>query len=348
MQQKKIKVGVIGLGVMGYVHLEVYRDMPDVEVVAVADMDPGRFNNRPRMEGNIEGDTQSPMDLSAVRQYHDGYDLIRDPSIDLVDVCVQTSAHVGLAKAVLASGKHLLLEKPIARTYQDALEIVESAKNAKGYALPAHCIRFWPGWSWLKETVLEETYGKVLSGNFGRLISHPKGEYYQNGELNGGAILDLHIHDTDFIHYCFGVPDAVFSRGYSKNTTEVDHLITQYIYNDPDKPKQISAEGGWAMAEGYQFEMKYQINFEQATVSYTFDGESHVTIYQDGKDPKVQKFGDGMGYEFEIKYLIDCIRNNRPPEKATLEHAAISLGIIEAENRSVNTGNLAEINLTLA
>ena len=126
-------------------------------------------------------------------------------------------------------------------------------------------MRFWPGWTWLREAIQDGRFGKVYAANFRRLVNHPGGPFYSDGARCGGAALDLHIHDTDFVQFCFGMPKAVTSFGYSKITNEPDHLITHYQYDDVP---MVIAEGSWAMADGYVFNMGFTVNFENATAVY--------------------------------------------------------------------------------
>jgi len=232
----------------------------------------------------------------------------------------------------------------LARTFEEAKEVVEAAKNSKQVSMSAMCIRFWPGWKWLKETIDAKTYGSLLSVNFTRLASHPGGDFYKSGEQCGGALLDLHVHDTDFVNFCFGMPDAVFSRGYSKISGETDHVITQYIYNDDSKPRQVTAEGGWAMSEGYDFRMLYTANFENATVTYSFDGEDQITVFQEGQEePEKITVESGMGYEHEIRHLVKAIQEGQPADIEAFEQAANSIAIVEAEKESIRTGNAVSL-----
>ena len=223
-----INVGVIGLGMMGLTHLDVYSKLEGVEVFAIADKDRDRLHGKAQAAGNIEGQAQGGFDFEAVQKYEDAEKLIHHKKIDVVDICLPTHLHLIFARKVLRAGKHVLIEKPLARTAADAKKLVRSAQSAKGLAMPAMCMRFWPGWTWLKKAVSEGTYGKVLSATFRRVAEHPGGPFYERGELCGGAVLDVHIHDTDFVQFLFGVPEAVSSVGYSKLTGEVDHLVTQY------------------------------------------------------------------------------------------------------------------------
>ena len=329
-----INVGVIGLGMMGATHLDVYARRADVRVVAVADPREELRTGKAKATGNIEGQAQGGVDLSKAKGYAEGLDLIADTEVQLVDVCLPTPLHRQYAEAALAAGKHLLLEKPLARTSADAHAIAHAADNARGIAMPAMCMRFWPGWVWLKDAVNSGRYGRVLSAHFRRLASHPGGRFYADGDACGGGILDLHIHDTDFVQHLFGMPEAVYTRGYCQPTSEPDHVLTQYLY--PGGP-MVSAEGGWTMAPGFGFQMQYTVNFQDATALFDVGATPVLRLTQGGHTINVE-VPMGMGYEHEIAYLLACIANNRRPETVTLRDAARSIAIVEAETRSLRTG----------
>lgn len=334
-----INVGVIGLGMMGLTHLDAYAKRKDVRVVAVSDKDPKRLSGEVRAAGNVDGQAQGGFDLSTAKKYTEGVDLIKDKEIDVVDICLPTHMHVDFALMALKKGKHVLVEKPLARTAKDANKLAKAAAKAKGLSMCAMCMRFWPGWAWLKDAVNDGRYGKVLAAQFRRVAAHPGGFFYSNGELSGGAILDLHIHDTDFVHFLFGVPIAVESRGYSSVTTAIDHVSTHYIY---DHIPLVVAEGGWAMAPKFSFKMAYTVNFERATANYEM-GANPLTIYEPGKEPKVVELDPRMGYDLEIDYFINCINNNQKPATVTLDDAAKTIAIIEAEEKSVRTGKQVKV-----
>jgi predicted dehydrogenase len=134
--------------------------------------------------------------------------------------------------AALKAGKHVLCEKPLARTSVAAREILRVQQTAKGFLMPAMCMRFWPGWSWLKEVVEKQTYGKVLVARFRRLSEMPgwskQGTYTGSTDL-GGALFDLHIHDTDFVQFLFGKPQSVFSTGVTGPGGTINQVVTQYL-----------------------------------------------------------------------------------------------------------------------
>lgn len=329
-----INVGVLGLGMMGLTRLDVYAKRTDVCVVAISDKMPDRLEGKTRAAGNVKGQAQGAFDMSSVRKYAEGMDLIADKDVQVVDVCLPTPMHVEYGLAALNAGKHLLIEKPLARTHADAMRLVEAAEKARGFSMVALCLRFWPGWDWLKEAVANKTYGKVLAASFRRVAQHPGGAFYRDGAASGGAALDLHIHDTDVVNWVFGRPKSVSTLGYTKITGELDHLITRYHYDDIPI---VTAEGSWCMADGFGFNMQYTVNFERATAVYDFSAKEPLTIYEGGKS-SAATLDSEMGYALEIAYFLDCIRKSRRPEKVTLRDGAEAIRIVEAEVQSARSG----------
>jgi predicted dehydrogenase len=334
---KKLKVGVIGLGSMGSTHLDIYSQISEVEVVAVADPKKNRLDGSSKAEGNIGGQAQGSVVGFEAKKYLDGMDLIDDPDIELVDICVGTNLHFVFVEAALAKGKHVLVEKPLARTYDEAKKIVELALNSSTNIMSAMCLRYWPAWVWLKKVIDNKKYGRCLSLTCKRQTSHPPGTFYSNDDECGGALLDLHVHDTDFINYCFGMPKAVFSQGYKGPSGGIDHVATHYIYDQSQNAPLVTAEGTWTMQEGYGFNMSYTANFEKATACYLLDDEETLTLFRSSYEPEIIKLDEGMGYEFEIRSFVDEILRGEKSDMTLLNQAAKSIAIIEAEQVSIRS-----------
>lgn len=341
-----IKVGVIGIGMMGSTHLDIYARNPLADVIAVSDIDPERLSGRAQAKGNIEGQAQSKFDLSSARQYDEGMKLIRDPDVELVDICLPTPLHLKYARAALRAGKHVMVEKPVARTARQAKKMAELVAEAaaKGqFAMPGMCMRFWPGWDWLKKEVVEgQRYGRLLAAHFRRVSAHPNmdSDFYTSGDECGGAILDLHVHDTDFVHWCFGIPKAVTSHGYSKITNAIDHVFTRYDFGEAGP--LVTAEGTWAMADGFPFTMQFTVNCEHATIVFDAAATPALQVYQEGRAEAIP-LAEGMGYLHEINYYLNCIKRGVPPQIVTIEDAARSVQIVEAEIKSIRTGRAVRI-----
>ncbi len=328
-----IQVGLIGLGMMGNTHLDVYASHPGARVVAISDIDPERLSGRTRAQGNIVGQAQGKFDLSQARRYDEGMKLIRDREVELVDICVPTPLHLKFAQAALRAGKHVMVEKPLARTRRAADRLARCAEETPGrLAMPGMCMRFWPGWDWLKQAIVDQRYGRVRAAHFRRIAPYPGSGFYLSGEDCGGAILDLHVHDTDFVQWCFGMPQAVTSHCYRVLTSEIEHVATHYDYGT--EGPLVTAEGSWAMARGFPFTMQFTVNCERATLAFDSGASSPLKVFRDGVSEAVP-LGEGMGYAREIDYFLNCIERREAPTTVTIADAARSVRIIEAEAASI-------------
>ncbi len=339
-----IHVGVIGLGFMGVTHIKAYRKIPGARVAAICDAfklpADGVLSS---VTGNVADPDPVRLDLAEVQATKEFREVLSNPAIQVVDICLPTSQHVEMATAALAAGKHVICEKPLARTSAQSREIVAAAKAAKGFFMPAMCMRFWPGWAWLKEAIADGRYGRVLAARFRRVSGPPgwsKGTYFKGAE-SGGALLDLHIHDTDFIQFLFGRPKRVFSRGLSRFSGAIDHVVTQY---DVGEGVAVSAEGSWLMNEGYGFSMAYTVNFENASADYDSSRTGEVLrMFEDGKGARVETPAGDDGYVGELSHFLEGVAAGRPPTVVTPEDGASAVEICEAEEKSVLTGAVVDL-----
>ena len=337
-------IAVVGLGFMGLTHLKAYRNIPNARVVALCDAVRLPVDGMlAAAGGNIGEDDSLHFDMSEVKATHDLAELIADPSIDLIDICVPTLAHPKLAIAALQAGKHVLCEKPLARTAVAAREIAAAAASAKGFFMPGMCIRFWPEYAWLKQAIAEQRYGRVLAARFRRVSEPPAWgrEHFFDGAKSGGAILDLHIHDADFVQYCFGRPTAVFAQGFSHYSGAIDHVVAQYQVTGG---AAVSAEGGWVMGEGHGFEMAFTIIFENATVDFNCNrGADGLRLFEKGQVARSIAVPPGDGYLAELSYMIECIETHQAPTIVTASDAASAVEICEAEAESIRSGKLVSL-----
>jgi predicted dehydrogenase len=127
-----VNVAVVGLGFMGVTHLKAYQQIKGARIAAVCDSVRAPVNGiLPGVSGNIHG--ADVLDLGRkLRVYTKLDEVLADPGVDLVDLCVPTPLHVPLAIAALKAGKHVVCEKPLARTAVQAGKIVAAARAAKG------------------------------------------------------------------------------------------------------------------------------------------------------------------------------------------------------------------------
>jgi predicted dehydrogenase len=338
----KVNVAVVGLGFMGVTHLRAYLQDPAARIVAVCDAVRLPVNGiLAGVAGNIK--KSDDIDLGRdVKVFRELDEVLADPEVQLVDLCTPTPLHPQHAIAALKTGKHVLCEKPLARTSGDARKILKAAEAAEGFLMPAMCMRFWPGWSWLKEVVEKETYGKVLAARFRRLSEMPgwsKQGTYSGGNDLGGALFDLHIHDTDFVNFLFGRPKSVFSTGVTRPTGSIDHVITQYNY---PKGPAVYAEGSWLLTKG--FNMAYTLHCEHATLDFDLSrGTEAMQVTETGKPISIVKPSAQDGYGVEVSYMVKRVQSRQAPDVVTARDGLTALEICEAEEKSIQTGQVVKV-----
>jgi len=337
-----VNVAVVGLGFMGVTHLRAYQQAAAARIVAVCDAVRLPVNGVLQgVAGNIK--KSDDIDLGPqVKVFRKLEEVLADSEVEVVDLCTPTPLHPEQAIAALKAGKHVLCEKPIARTSALAREILRAEEASGRFLMPAMCMRFWPGWSWLQTAFQEKRYGKVLAAHFRRLSEMPgwskQGTYSAGSDL-GGALFDLHIHDTDFVQFLFGRPARVFTTGVTASGGSINHVVTQYVY--PGGPA-VCAEGGWLLTQG--FNMGYTIHCEKATLDFDLArGADALRIIEAGKPSQFVPTDGPDGYGAEIQYLVQCAHAGKRPSVVTARDGVSALEICEAEEKSLKTGTVVDL-----
>ena len=183
---------------MGRVHARHYKNIGDVELFAY-DVDPERL--QAFCQETDAAPTNSTEDLIA--------------KVDIVDICLPTHLHADLAVQSLGAGKSTLCEKPMARTVAECARIVEAADNCGGCFMPAQVVRYFPEFRRAHDMVRNGAVGTPSAIRTRRCGRHPQGAggWFANYELSGGVLMDLAVHDFDWIRWTFGEAVRVFANG---------------------------------------------------------------------------------------------------------------------------------------
>ena len=326
-----LKVGIIGAGFMGKMHAVCYPRVKDAQLVKVADVDLDRAQEIAKTH-NISA--QNPDEI------------ITDPEIDIVDVCVPTHLHAEYVIKAAQAGKHVLCEKPIALNMEDAERMIVAAQDANVKFMVAHVVRFWPEYKKLKEIYESKELGNLVSLAMVRLGPPLGGEWFKDTGKSGGALFDLHIHDTDFLLYLLGEPKWVLTQG------SVNHLTTIYGYPEV---KMVTAEGGFIPSSKFPFRMAFRAVFEQGIIDFNSLNSPSLIIYGGNKEPESWEltppqeikvdYGGNINvvwpYIFEIQYFVDCIKDGKDLEIASGTSGKEALSLILAEKKSLDTGEKA-------
>jgi predicted dehydrogenase len=311
-----------------------------VSVTAIADLVPERLEAKDAVQINIAGD-QRPVDFSQVARYGEAADLIDQANVDVVDICLPTDLHARYAMRALQRGRHVLCEKPMALTLEDARAMVDTAQAANRLLMIAQCIRFWPEYLFLRDCVHDGRYGKLLSLTLTRVGGQPgwsSRNWFLDPARSGGPIHDLHIHDVDFVNYLLGKPQRLYCSARKTNVTgtyDIIHTVFNY-----DSGPQVHIHAGWS-APQMPFLAVYDAWFERGFVRLDSRQDPALQVFEDpakvvGLPAKYDHAYDA--YYNEIAYFVKCIEQGVAPSECPPESACESLGLIKKAIESIETG----------
>lgn len=334
-----IRIGLAGIGFMGWIHYLATRGLKGAQLVAVCSRDQKKLaGDWTGIRGNF-GPPGEKVDLSGYKRYESYEKMLADPDIDLIDICTPTNQHAPMALSALAAGKHVLVEKAIALTTEEADALVAAARKAGKLFMVAHVLPFFPEFAHVAKLVRERTHGKLLGAHFKRVISRPDWSAdIGDAAKTGGPAVDLHIHDTHFIGLIAGVPQRVSSTGIVATDGSVEYLNTNYLYG-PGGPAISCASGAVAMS-GRPFVHGFEVYLEKATLVHDSGGVPLTVFTPDGKGTRPDLgAGDPVeSFTREIQAAADGAANGKEPDLLSGKLARDALVLCHREIQSVKTG----------
>ncbi len=222
---KKVRVGIIGTGWIAEAHIESYLKQPDVEIVAGADLVPGKaeaFFERYGVKG--------------VKCYESGEAMVNDKSLklDAVSVCTYNRQHAPCAIQALKAGIHVLLEKPFTVTTEEAIEVMRAEKESGKILSIGFQPRLDENMKLLKRIcesgVLGDVYYVQTGGGRRRGIPTPFGTTFIEDETAGlGALADIGCYSLDMVLNALGYPKPLTVSGYKSAFFGTDPNYCNYV-----------------------------------------------------------------------------------------------------------------------
>ncbi len=203
---KPMKVGVIGLGGVANLHMGGWLASKHTEVVAGCDINPAHFD-RWKQEYGITRLATDPLDL------------IKDPELDIIDICTPNTTHAELTIAALESGKHVLCEKPLAPTVEEIRAMIEARDRSGRLLMTGHHLRFSGTARAIRAEIQAGSLGNVYHGRawWLRRASLPVKPTFVVRELSAGGVgLDLGVHMLDLALWLMGGPQPVSVTGVAR------------------------------------------------------------------------------------------------------------------------------------
>lgn len=345
-----IRVGIVGVGFMGWIHWLAYKQNPEVSVAAICTPEPERrAGDWTAIQGNF-GPPGEHVDLSGIATYENMEELFADANVDLVDICLPPALHVPAICAAAQAGKHVFCEKPLALNAAACDLAVATCQAHQRLLFVGQVLPFFPEYQYAREVIASGAYGKLLGGTFKRVISDPQwlAGFYDPQKI-GGPLFDLHVHDAHFIRLLFGMPTGVYSSGRLRDEV-VDYCNSIFEFDDPGVT--VSSVTGVINQQGRPFTHGFEIHLESATLQFEFAGLAEGSelmplklLTSDGS-MLVPDLGDGdpvNGFIAEMNEVAQAIQANEASAILSGALARDAIRICEAQAASVKARQFVDI-----
>lgn len=321
------RVAVVGAGTMGRTHAAAYAQIADAELVAICDL-------QPPAAAALAATYSVPAfaNLKAA---------LAETEIDVVDICTPTPAHLDLVKAAAAAGKHVCCEKPLARTIGQAQEAVRVCEDAGVTLFVAHVLRWFPEFRKLHDLIEGGAVGQsvVVRTSRGGRFPAGTGNWFADPKQSGGVVLDLVVHDFDWLRWCFGRVKRVYARGlYESGISSADYALVTLRF---ESGVIAHVEAHWARPSG--FVTSVEVAGTEGLLSFKSDEAVPLKI-----ERKTE--GEVMGgvlvpesptsvspYYLELEHFINCLESGTSPDVSP-EDGLEAVRTAEAALRSISSG----------
>ena len=354
----KLKVAVIGNGGISGVHLRGYSLNPDVEIYALCDINEERLNRR--------GDEYH---VDPARRFTDVNEMLAAcPEIEAVSVCTWNAAHAQCAIAALNAGKHVLCEKPMAMTVEEAEAMQAAAEKNNKLLMIGFVRRFGNDCAIMKDFIDNGYFGDIYyaKATYLRRKGCPGGWFGDKARSGGGPLIDLGVHIIDLCRYLMGNPKPVSVYGATFNKLGNRSNIKSkagYISQTKEKEDIFNVEDlATAMirfdnGSVLQIEASFSLNIEKDEGVLQFFGtkagaklDPELTIYSEMNDYMTNvKLAnstalsfDGL-FENEINHFVECVRTGKPCRNPAQDGVTL-MKILTGIYKSAETGHEVLIN----
>jgi predicted dehydrogenase len=282
-----------------------------------------------------------------------GAELVRDweeaiaaPGVDAVDICLPTPLHRPVAEHALAAGRHVLVEKPIALSLEDADAIGAAAQAAGRVLMVGHVLRFFPEVAELRRVVDAGELGAPRAVSAQRLSAPPDwNEWMRDTAQSGGTLVDLMIHDFDIALALLG--DARRVRAVAAAGGRHVNALVEHASGD------AAIEGSHAMPPSYPFTAALRVLCDDGLLAHAFvtgagdevaDEEAASVLAIHPRVGEARRFHEAADpWAAEIAHFLDCIADGGEPRDGSFAQARAALALALAARRSIETGEIVGV-----
>jgi predicted dehydrogenase len=335
-----IKFAIAGAGYIADYHARAIQSDPDSKIVAVVE----KFSEKA---------TPFTKKYDILTHYTTIEEMVHAGGIDALVIGTPNFLHAPQAIAALEAGIHVLVEKPMGMNAVEAEEMLASVEKFPGHLMVAHCWRFDEEVLWLKKLIEDGKIGKIIRTKGYGIHTHwgPSGWFAQKALAGGGALVDMGIHAIDTARFLLGDPQpvSVYAKienhygDYDVDDTGIilinwDNGATSYIesgwwqphMDGPEAATQLYGQKGFGSVFPTLLEIPNPIKEKLDVIDegFPFPRDEHC--------PQVM-------YTQQMKYFMDCIRENKIPNPGGIE-GLVNMKIVDAAYESSKSGQVVEIN----
>lgn len=346
---KKIKIGVIGTGSISNEHISAYLKNPNVELYAFCDIDAERVKTMAEK-------------YKVEKTFTDMNEMLKLEEIDAVSVCTWNAAHMPCAVAALNAGKHVLCEKPMATTADEARLMKEAAEKNNKLLMIGFVRRYGNDCKILKDFISTDYFGDIYytKATYLRRNGNPGGWFGDKSLSAGGPLIDLGVHVIDLVRYLLGNPKpvSIYGATFQKllnrpNIKEVkDYNASSQSTNVCDVEDLASAMIRFDNGAVLSIEASFSLNIKKDEGKIELFGtkggakiDPELEMYTEVNDyladvklnaPTALNF-DGL-FANEINHFVDCVINNTECKSPAQDGIDI-MTILDAIYESARTGH---------
>lgn len=283
---KKLGVAVIGAGFWGRNHTRNFRELNETELLAVCDINPER--------------AKAVAEQFHVDAYTDSRKLLKRRDVEAVTICTWSTKLASEALRALKAGKHVLVEKPMANTVQQAGKLVDLAQKKERLLMVGFLMRFIPGVQHIKEAINKREIGTLVCATAKRVSRWPE----RIGDV--GVIKDVAIHDIDIMRYLFNEdPTAVYAK-----TGALKHEFEDYAQI------MLAFRGGKTAFIEANWLTPYKIRKLIVTGSEAIMNLDYLTqevTVETARQTLTPRYEQIEPLKLELQHFSNCIINNKEP-----------------------------------
>lgn len=314
-----VEIGIVGSGFMARTHAGAYAGIENADVVAVA-------------SPNTAAEFVEEHGFDA-ETYDSATEMFDEAAVDAVDVCTPTPTHREFVEAAAERGLDTFCEKPLAESLDDGRAVADAVDEAGIQFMVGHVLRFFPAYERIKETVEGGGVGEPGVARARRLSSFPdwgRGDWYANRSNSGGPLVDLAIHDLDYLRWVLGPVDGVFARS-TGGREEWTHASLRF-----ESGAVGYVEASWAHPDSVGLASELEVAGDDGLVEYDSTEDEAVTLATDDGTTVTNPVG-ADGYRRELETFVRGVERSTELPVGAAE-AIDSLRLAKAAEESAERG----------